>query len=83
MYCGLCKIKVKDWKIHTAGSLHRKNLERAGKGEFGVASGMVANKILAKESMDRMDEAFNKLKKGMSGEETEKISRGKEEKDGE
>lgn len=79
-HCGLCQIEVKNWKIHEKGALHRRNLERAGRGEFGVASGMVANKILVKKSMDRMDEAFNELRKGVSGEETVEIVRKAEEK---
>ena len=74
-HCGLCQIKVKDWKIHEAGALHRKNLERAADGEFGTASGAVANKQLAGGALDRMDEAFNEMKKGLSGEETAEISR--------
>ena len=72
-HCGLCQMKVKDWKIHTEGALHRKNLERASKGEFGLVMGGVANAQLLEESGKRMDEAFNELKKGMTGEETLEI----------
>ncbi len=67
MYCGLCQIKVKDWKVHTKGLLHRKNLDKAASGEMGYASGAVANKILAGESLYRLDETFNKMKKGLPG----------------
>ena len=73
MRCGLCNMEVKDWKIHTAGALHRKNLKLAADGEFGIASAGIANKELAREALDRMDEAFNELKKGLSGDETAEI----------
>lgn len=63
MHCGLCQMEVKDWKIHIAGLLHRKNLKKAANGEFGLASAGIANKILAGEAMDRMDESFRKLQK--------------------
>lgn len=79
-HCGLCQVKVKDWAIHNAGLLHRTNLEKAGRGEFGASIGMVANRQLAGEAMDRMEEAFNDLRKGMSGEETAEIARKGEEK---
>jgi len=62
MRCGLCDIEVKDWKIHTESLMHKRNLEKAANGEMGIASAMTANKLLARESMDRMDEAFNKLR---------------------
>jgi len=68
-------MEVKDWKIHTAGALHRKNLERAVDGEFGIASAGVANKQLAGEALDRMDEVFNELNRGLSGDETAEIIR--------
>ena len=70
MRCGLCDMEVKNWKIHTAGALHRKNLERAADGEFGIASGAIANKMLAGEALDRMDEAFNEMEKGLKDIET-------------
>jgi len=66
-------MEVKNWKIHIAGALHRKNLELAANGLFGIASASIANRQLARESLDRMDEAFNELKKGLSGEETAEI----------
>lgn len=75
MHCGLCRIEVKNWKIHEVGLLHRKNLEKAAHGEFGLASGGVASSVLAKKALDRMDEALNELKKGLSGEETAEIAR--------
>ena len=70
MRCGLCNMEVKNWKIHTEGALHRKNLERAADGEFGIAAGAIANKKLAGEALDRMDEAFNEMKKGLKDIET-------------
>lgn len=79
MHCGLCQIKVKNWKVHTEGLLHRKNLERAAKGEFGLSSGMVASGIQAKEAMDKMDSAFNEMRRNLSGEETAEIARKAEE----
>ena len=79
--CGLCQMKVKDWKLHTEGLLHRKNLEKAADGEFGFSSAGVANKMLADKAMKRMDEAFNEMKKGLSGEETAEIVKKAEEKD--
>jgi len=72
-------MEVKDWKIHTAGALHRKNLKLAADGEFGIASAGIANKELAREALDRMDEAFRELQKGLSGEETAEIARRGEE----
>ena len=81
MRCGLCNMEVKNWKIHTEGALHRKNLERAAVGEFGIAAGAIANKTLASESLDRMDEAFNELKKGLPGEDTAEIIRKAEERE--
>jgi len=68
-------MEVKDWKIHTAGALHRRNLKLAGDGRFGIVSACIANEELAKEALDKMDEAFNELKKGLSGDATAEIIR--------
>lgn len=82
MHCGLCQIEVKNWKIHKAGTLHRKNLKKAADGEFGLASAAIANKEMAKESLDKLDEAFIEMKKGLSGEDTAEIIRKAKDKKG-
>ena len=81
MRCGLCQMEVKDWKIHVAGLLHRKNLEKAANGEFGFIHQAIATGIQAKKAIKNLDEAFNELKKSLSGEETAEIVRKGMEKD--
>ena len=81
MHCGLCQIEVKDWKIHVAGLLHRKNLEKAANGELGFTHQAIATGIQAKKAMKNLDESFNELKKCLSGEETAEIARKGMEKD--